>query len=869
MGQLEARVVLARLVRSWADAIQPREQGMRPLVSTSGPDTVRLADDLLALLDQVETQEADWRDLPGLVERTDLAEHWKITTDFLTIATEAWPAHLAAAERITEAAARRADAEAAERHIAEARGPIVVAGSTGSIPATRRLIAAIARSPWGVVVLPGFDRAATPADWDALAEAHDAPGHVQYGMKQLVDTLGIAPGEVARLAPVVASATPAARTRAVAAALRPAAATGAWREDRETAGLAEAFDGLTLVEAADEREEAAAIALAMRQSVALGETVALITPHRALARRVTHQLRLWDIRVDDFGGEPLAVTPAGVLARLVAATAFGGSAAEWLALLKHDGARFEAERGAVGEVERRLRGPRIDPGRMLDAMAAAGDAAATLAASVRADYAPLLEIDGGLSSVGTFATALKTVMERVADPALGSLQAVLTMLTELSERDELALPASDWPATFEALIDGIVVRARPLDDAVRILGPLEARLQSFEHAVLGGLNEGTWPGAPDTGPWMSRGMMGAFGIDLPERRIGLSAHDFFTAAHQPRVTLTRARKAAGEPTVASRWWQRLAAFAGPAANAARERGATLTAWAAMLDERPAGRPAPRPEPKPPVSARPTSFSVTEVARLVRDPYAIYARRILDLKPLEELDQEPGAGDRGELFHVVMAEFIGKGHHRAPDAAARFCRIVDDAIATLSFAPEAQALWGARLRYLAPYVVAAEQERAGMADASLVEVAATTDLAPGPILRGRIDRIDMGAAGAEIIDYKTGNPPSGKQVKTFLEPQLPLEAALLRAGAVAGAPAELPLTGLAYVALGAGRNPVRWAGVAADDAAALADEARARLTALHALYQCEDHGYLSRARPMRDVDVGDFDHLARAAEWQNE
>ena len=464
------------------------------------------------------------------------------------------------------------------------------------------------------------------------------------------------------------------------------------------------------------------------------------------------------------------------------------------------------------------------------------------------------------------------MFEALSDPALGSREPVLAMLTELAERHELTLPAGDWPATFEALIAGIVVRARPIDDAVRILGPLEARLQSFDHAVLGGLNEGTWPAAPDAGPWMSRGMMGAFGIDLPERRIGLSAHDFFTAAHQPRVTLTRARKAAGEPTVASRWWQRLAAFAGDAKKPAYERGAALAAWARMLDERPAVRPAPRPEPKPPVAARPASFSVTEIARLVRDPYAIYARRILGLKPLDPLEQEPDAGNRGELFHDVLARFVGGGHHRAAtaaDAEDAFRRILDAALRELDFAPEAQALWGARLRYIAPFILEEERKRMDRADTSLVEVAAVTDLPGGPTLNGRIDRIDLGAAGAEIVDYKTGNPPTGKQVKSFLEPQLPLEAVLVRAGAVERVPADIALTGLTYVALGAGRAPVRWAEVAGEESAALADEARARLTALHMLYQSEDQGYLSRARPMRDSDSGDYDHLARAAEWQNE
>lgn len=870
LSRTEARVVLARLVRAWAATIEARDAGQRTLHPTSGPDAVRLADDLLALMDQVETQEADWAGLPKLVADTDLAEHWQITTRFLTIATEAWPKHLAATGRITEAAARRADAEAAAERVRSARGPIVVAGSTGSIPGTRRLIAAIAGSPWGVVVLPGFDRAADEGAWQALASSPDAPGHPQYGMMQLVEALGIAPRDVVRLAPQVAPKTPPSRTDVLAAALRPARDTGRWRADRDRIGnLEAALDGVTLVEAADEREEAAAIAVAMRGSVALGETVALVTPHRALARRVVHQLRRWDLHVDDSGGEPLAGTAAGVLARLVATVAFGGGAAEWLALLKHVGARFRADdawRG-VAEVETKLRGPRVAPHRMLTVMRAAGEDAASLATIIEAAFVPLLALTGREASVGAFAAAHAVVLDAIAAPDLPAREPVDALLAELAQREELAVTASDWPATFEALLDGIVVRARPQDDAVRILGPLEARLQSFDHAVLGGLNEGTWPASPDAGPWMSRGMMSAFGIDLPERRIGLSAHDFMTAAHQTRVTMTRARKAAGEPTVASRWWLRLTAFAGPADGLARARGDTLIALAGMLEDRPSIPVPTRPAPAPPLAVRPTSFRVTEVARLVRDPYAVYAQRVLCLEPLAELEQEPGAGDRGELFHIVLARFVGERHHRKADAQAQFFAIADQALQSLDESPDAKVLWGARLRHIAPFVVAMEAERAAAVTDQLVEFRATATLADGLTLRGRIDRLDLGAAGAEVIDYKTGRAPTKKEVGAFLEPQLPLEAALVRAGAVEGVPADVALAALSYVAVASGRVPIHRQEVAADDSAALADEARARLERLHALYRDPVQGYLSRARPKFASDLdGDYDHLARAAEW---
>ncbi|MCF3933911.1 double-strand break repair protein AddB [Acuticoccus sp. M5D2P5] len=882
MDVLEARVVLAQLIRAWAGVLESAEEaepGARVLVPSAGPDAVRLADDLIALMDQVETQEADWANLPGLVERADLAEHWQITTRFLEIATRAWPDHVTSVGRMTAATARRLEAHAAVERVGRAKGPIIVAGSTGSLPATRRMIRAIGESPWGAVVLPGFDRAADDAAWSALAGATDAPGHPQYGMRLLVETLGIAPGDVRRLAPITPSPVAPERTAMLSAALRPAPDTGRWLADRAAIDLDVALDGVAMIEAADEREEAQAIAVAMRRSVANGETVALITPHRPLARRVIHALRRWEIEVDDSAGDPISTTPAGILARLVASIAFTGGAADWLALLKHPWTTFgvepDAYRAGVHSIERMFRGPRLAPGRIIAAMRApvkGRDAAAAIAGEIEAALAPLRALKGETVTIAALAAAHLDAFARVAPdaPEGADLAAVKAALGSLSARDELAIAPVEWPATFDALVSGIVVRGAAHDHAVRILGPLEARLQAFDHTILGGLNEGTWPQLPDAGPWMSRGMMSAFGIEQPERRIGLSAHDFVMAAHQKRVTLTRAAKAAGEPTVASRWWLRIAAFAGEAIEPAKKRGAALVALAAHLDARPPVDPPARPMPAPPLESRPRLFRVTEIARLVRDPYAIYARRVLGLEPLDPLEADPSAGDRGELFHAVLARFIEDEHHRAPDAVDQFHRLVAEALKALDHAPDAQALWGARLKFIAARICEEEARRAPRVVRSLVEVPGEMALSSGVSLRGRIDRIDVfGDGSIELIDYKSGRPPSVNEVKTFFEPQLPLEAALVKAGAITALSPDAPIDELTYVALARGRVPVDWVPVAKGEAMAYAEEAMERLTALLALYEDAEQGYVSRARPQNAESFdGDYDHLARAAEWQN-
>lgn len=860
-----AKAALAMLIRAFAERTRG-EDGARPLLPTSAANDIRLAADLLSLMEQVETQEADWSALPGLVEAAELAAHWEITTRFLEIATTHWPAHLKSAGMLSEAAARTEAAEAARARVPHACGPLIVAGSTGSIPATRRLMAVIAQSPWGAVVLPALDRSARPADWAALDEASDGPAHPQYGMLQLLKALSAAPHEVARLEPRNGGRS-SERAAVFAAALRPAVATADWQGMRAAMGgkhrLATALAHVALVEAPDERMEAAAIAVAMRESVALGERVALVTPHRPLARRVRHALARWDIDVDDSAGEPLLATEAGTLTRLIVQAAAGAAPADWLALAKHPALAAALPSGTAMAVERALRGRPIAPHHILTMLAQDGDAARAFAERARAALAPLLDLP---MPAGTdrLADATARAVAAVAGSEMHGEELMAARLGELAAAPGLAVTLADWPGALDALLADDVVRRPAPGGALAILGPLEARLQSFDHVVLGGLNEGRWPPTADAGPWMSRGMMHAFGIELPERRIGLAAHDVATLAQQPRATLTRAKAAAGEPTVASRWWQRLLAFAGPGAEPATKRGERLVALASTMDHAPPVDPASRPCPKPPPAARPKTISVTEVSRLIRDPYALYARRILRLKPLDPVDPVPDAGDRGSVIHAALAAFVRRGGARAADPHAAFRAAAQDALVALDHAPDARALWGARLEAMAPAIIAWDRARSGT---PYVEIAGEMRVGTHR-LRGRLDRIDILSDGtATIVDYKTGAPPSRAEAAA-LEPQLALEGALAKAGALEEAEPVATVEALDYLVVGKARKPVEPKSIASgDEVDGLITDAQTRLAALLSLYDQEAQGYLSRARVKFAKETsGDYDHLARVAEW---
>ncbi|MDZ5697377.1 double-strand break repair protein AddB [Chelativorans sp. M5D2P16] len=924
IGALERTLLLAPLVRAWKARVPAHvaalfEEGV--VVPASLSDSLWLARDLAALMDEVETENADWRKLTELVPR-ELAGWWQVTLEFLNIVTGIWPDVLAAHDRSNPAAHRNAmlAAEAERLKGNPGSGPVIAAGSTGSIPATAELLRTIARLENGAVVLPGLDLSLDEESWRAVgaSEEPSACGHPQFGLKKLVTALDIERPDVAEIA------TPgpalAARRRLISEALRPAETTDLWAGGREAVdrALAEgALAGSSLIEAANEREEASAIAVALRHAVAReGATAALVTPDRALARRVAAELRRFDLHADDSGGTPLADSvPVTLMRLMLQAVCRPEEPVAIIGLLKHPymqlglprmqvraGAEIielVALRGGTGRpdvmaladlFEQRyaaLVGSRRRPnwfGRLGEE-----DLRATrqVLSALHAALAPLSALRGDrAATLGAVARASVEALEALARDAEGALtllydgesgEALARFLRDLVEtRTDLAIDLVEWPDVFDALIAGQVVKPAPgADHRVAIWGTLEARLQNVDTLVLGGLNEGTWPQVPPSDRFMSRLMKAELALEPPERRIGLAAHDFMMAMGAPEIVLSRSARTGDAPAVASRWLQRLVACAGPAeADAMRQRGRRFVGWARALEAVADQNFAPRPCPKPPLEARPVHFSVTEIELLRRDPYAVYAKRILGLAPLEPFIRDPGAAERGSLFHDILQEFTRlQADPRAPDALERLLQAGRAVFAETGLPSDVEAVWWPRFERTAHGVIAWERARAEGIATRHAEIRAAPIAvgATGNTLSGRADRIDLRRDGtADIIDYKTGALPSKPQAHRLLAPQLALEAALLARGAFAelGNP---PPADLCYVRLRANGTVEPESILKIRDSeksgSALAEEAWERLQKLLAHYQSPDAGYLSRALPFKEGDTeGDYDHLARVLEW---
>ena len=893
IAPLRRQFLLMQLIAAWA-----RARGTHyPPASAA-----RLAAELARFLDQVETEQ-----LSGHLQQTALgalaperfAAHWQETLEFLKIITTAWPEMLREEGAMDPAAHRNAMLHALGRRwqASPPDGPVIAAGSTGSIPATAQLLEIIAGMPQGVVVLPGLDQTLDEASWLGLDQ-----GHPQYGLSRLLQRLGVArdqvrpwPGHDLPGNPGFAEASPA-RAILLSEALRPAESTDLWREaaQRLRPVLDEAMRGLTRIEAAAPREEAASIALAMREVLETpGKTAALVTPDRGLARRVAVELGRWGIEADDSAGVPLSQSEALVFIRLLAAMMAADFApAPLLSFNKHPlaaaGLHPAQWRNMTREFERRhLRGPRPGPGLagLFEKSAAGGDAfvqrladmTAPMRACAQADRCGLRDyFDALLETAENFAaTADESGADRLWRGEDG--EAAARFFSELLEHAELceAAPPALLPALLDALLEGQAVRPRyGQHPRLFIWGPLEARLQQADRIILGGLNEGVWPASVNADPWLSRPMRRRFGLSAPERRIGLSAHDFVQLASGPDVILTRSRRQEGAPAAPSRWWLRIEnLLTGMKAQSALDSNTPWTELAILLDAPASLKPQLPPRPRPPVAARPRSLSISDIATLIRDPYAIYARHVLGLRRLDPLDTEIGAAERGTVIHQILDKFV-RAHpaQLSLDDLAGLREIGRQHFDALLSRPGVRAFWKPRFDDIAGWFLNWDMiNRQRGATPIGLEVSGEREFAApaGPFrVRAIADRIDRTASGGlAIYDYKTGSNPTDKQIEAGFAPQLPLEGAIAQSGGFANiAPAEVEKLALLRIR---GIDPAgeeKQIPKKDADPGETIEQAWRGLCELIACFDDPDTAYVSRRAPMFVHDKGDYDHLARVREW---
>lgn len=898
------RFELARLILA-------KEKSLGRPIGVGG--ALALAEPLSALLDDLATEGVqDLSALDGAIAE-HLPQDRQEAAAFLGIVSEIWPQRLVELGVIDPAERRSRVLEAltARWRDTPPAQPVLVVGATGSIPAARELMQLVAGLERGAVVLPGFDWDADDIAWDHVADAHP-----QWAMKAFVEDTGLDRRSV-RQWPDFSESKPArARRRVIAEALRPAETTDGWlkriealRAELDADFFQQALDGLSLITAPDPLSEARACALLLREVLEEeGRTAILVTPDRSLARRVSAEMRRFGVHLDDSGGASLAETDvAAFLTRLLDLAENPGSAVALSALWNSPLFAMGEARGpvhtALGKFEAEaLRGVR--PGRDMAAVIARMNGkyvelfdedktliTRALEALERA-MAPLMS--GEALSAAGWAQALARAAEDAAasdtldgaarlwlgDGGEAAAQLVREWLTESESLPPM--PLAEFASAFRSTLAARrVPPSRGVHPRLQMLGPMEARLISADRVVLAGLNEGVWPAGLGADPWLSAGMRESVGLGAPERRYGLAAHDFAQLAAGPEVFLTRSERQDGAATVASRWIWRLETLARGAlgeesAAAGLAPETDYLGLAAALDA-PKGPPVPaaKPQPAPPVALRPRGLSITEIRTWVRDPYAIYARRILGLEPLDPADMPPGARERGTALHAALHTVFARwGEHVPADAVEQLVAEGRSQLNLAGFPAEELAVEVPRFERAARWLVGWERQRRSEGkrpDRLEIKGEMEIDAPAGPwTLRGRADRFDRQADGSlDIIDYKTGNSASPDEVAAGFDPQLPLTAAMAAAGRFetldpGGA------SGLVYLRLpgnvegGSERriDEQRKTGPAAE----MASQALEDLGKWIARFDDETTAYPSQPRAKYVDDYGRYDHLARRGEW---
>ncbi|HZF44504.1 MAG TPA: double-strand break repair protein AddB [Sphingomonadaceae bacterium] len=882
-------------------AVDPlvRQMRLARLVQDGGDGTLgaaeamRLAAELARTLDALTIEGVPPSELANAAaDAPDLSAHWQVSLERLQVIMMAWPRALAELGRIDMADRRNRLLNALARRWRSAPPPgfVVAAGITTTAVALARLLGVVARLERGEVVLPALDLGMSAAEWDALGPHEPDPEtgirrrsietHPQFALKLLLDRMAVGRGEVQRWRHGGGRDAPAVRTRAIGNAMAPARFTGKWQD---LPPAQRRMSGVRVVEAADPAQEAQGIALALRGAMETpGRTAALVTPDRMLARRVSAHLKRWGIQADDSAGRPLSETPAGTLLLAIAAAGAERFApVALLTLLKHPlvaaGDGRLAWLDGVRLLDLALRGPRPpagleglarffaqeDHGRvrvragewfadvrpMLEPLEAvfAGDSAPGLTEilAVVRETASALAGDAAWSGVaGREAAKLIADAEDAAPhgPAAVASDAVVPLLGGLLEAQAVRPPFGGHPRIF-------------------IWGLLEARLQHADLMVLGGLNEGTWPALPTPDAWLAPKIRANLGLPGLDRRIGLAAHDFASALGGREVIVTRARRDARAPAIASRFWLRLEAMTG-----GMTRAPDLPCWARRLGApgTPVS-PAARPAPSPPAALRPRRLAVTDLDRLKADPYAFYAKSILGLRALDGVDADPSAAWRGTAVHDVLERWFA-------DDVCDPAKLVPRAEAMLNDGgvhPLLRALWQPRLMEAIAWISARMAEDRG--EGRLPRLAEVKGVAThaGVELHGKADRIDVLADGSlAIVDYKTGKPPSGAAVKEGFAMQLGLLGLIAERGGfgIQGKPSAFEYWSLAKSAsgsIGYAASPVGGrSGIEPDRFTALAahhlEQAAARwLTGVEP--------FIAKLQP-EYAPYGDYDQLMRLDEW---
>ncbi|MEE9272029.1 MAG: double-strand break repair protein AddB [Robiginitomaculum sp.] len=891
------RFELARLVAAKLNSRNPDAAG-----------ALAMSEPLISILNDMALEELSAGALSKIDDDLDkLPKHFQDAAKFLQIISTHWPDHLSVLG-LSDPMARRVDllnAAAKSWQEKPPAHPVIIAGSTGSLAATARLIHTVSKFDKGCIILPGLDTHIDSEVWEEIDEQHP-----QASLKTLLKTLGTSRAEVPDWPIDKLKHKAQMRARILSESLIPANQTSDWpsriKRIRTSIDqgdpLLDGLDGLSLLETKNEEEEAAVIALIMRETLETKDkTCALVTPDPSLARRVRARLSRWNIEIDSSAGEPLEETLHGTFLSLSLDAALDMFNPVVLsALVQHKFCAFMSEHMDSWNAFETLilRGPRA---RTYDAIerrfARCKNRTDThVFKCAQQGYEQLKLLHAllkplhNLSETKIYADKFTRVHIELTETLARGPEAIwreeagekaAALLEEVLVYGDMLPPLNGigYQRLLSTMMRGLVVRPRYGTQAqLKILGPLEARMLDADTIILGALNEGIWPARPAPHPVLSRGMRKQIGLSAPERRFGLSAHDFASLACKPNVILTRSKRQNNGPSVMSRWLWRLTTLVrgglGEKADQAFMPANPYLKWARELDVTPTiPSPATPPEPRPsldkrwPEQRRGRRLSVTQISKWIRNPYGIYASKILGLESLDGFDEALGGREYGLALHKALEWFSQQNNVHDTDL---LLELFKKAMMEYAYEDHSFARYHPRLQSIAKWVVkwlhTRREEGWKLLGAEQRGVMVLEMPGGNFTLSGIADRLEIKNKTAAILDYKTGSISTKSQVQAGLDPQLPLMATMLNAGQL-GAKAH-DVSDLLYIKPNAKKEQDKTRSLLDKDwdIKRYQEGAIENLQKLIVHFDDKNTAYYCQPRAQYVDDYSDYDHLARRLEW---
>ena len=707
-------------------------------------------------------------------------------------------------------------------------------------------------------------------------------GHPQFLLKQLIQFCGVDRHIIESL-----NKNHSNRLFLTSEMMRPATTSDQWqnlKNDNDIQKIKSALNGVRICEADNDHHEATIIALALLEIAADPEqekTGVLITPNRYLAMRVQMILKQWGIDIDDSGGTSLNKTSLGQFCLSCLGSCLQGQIEpiSFLSALKNPYASGEIDsfRSHVKSLEKELfRG--VKPSGDFESLYNLSMKNKDFVAGLMMIFKPLSSAQEGMHSLQTHIQNHIRVMENLAKTSdqsgadrlwRGDVgEAFAQFFVNLQSQSDVTpdMTLMDYQDLITSLLSQNSFTARyGKHPRISILGQIEARMIACDRVILAGLNEVVWPADSGFDAWMSRIMRADFGLPSLEQKTSLSAHDFSCGFCAADVFVTRSKKTDGAPTLPSRWLNRLHTILEATALQDHSMDNHYAQWARDIRHSKTQQILLRPQPTPSIEKRPTQFSVTEIEKWMRDPYWIYAKKILDLRKMDSVDMDLSMADRGTIIHTIIERYT-----KTPDID--LITLGKEEFETHIDNPEVYGFWWPRFEKSAQWFLDYDHDWR-------LDVAQTYSEIKGEIhyddirLTGKLDRLDVHTNGSfSIIDYKTGSPPSPSDVNAGIASQLPLEGLILSQNGFneIGNNENVDCHFHYWVLNGAGEGgkALRAQGQKGMDSAQLMQDAYEGIQNLFAAYNNDSQPYIATPDFSKKIphDYNSYAHLQRILEW---